>query len=234
MLVSNFNPEILNPKLDTTDQQMDTSVIKFGPDGLVPAIAQDAESSDVLMLAYMNREALELTLSTGRAHYWSRSRKKLWLKGETSGNFQEVDAVHYDCDADTLLLTVRPAGPACHTGEPNCFFRALKAGEKGGIVKRLFEVLKSRKGADPKASYVASLYAKGPEAIIAKITEESGELAQAARNEGTNEVIHESADLLFHTLVLLAERGIEVEALLAELARRFGTSGHDEKRGRKG
>ncbi len=220
---------------------MDTSVIKFGPDGLAPAIAQDASSLDVLMLAYMNAEALDLTLSTGRAHYWSRSRRKLWLKGETSGNFQEVDAVHYDCDADAILLTVRPAGPACHTGESNCFYRALKAGKKAGaksgggtdILTGLFEVLKSRKGADPKESYVASLYAKGLGAILGKIEEESGELAEAARDEGASEVIHETADLLFHTLVLLAEKEIGIEEVLGELKGRFGTSGHDEKRGRK-
>ena len=215
---------------------MDTSVIKFGPDGLVPAIAQDADTSDVLMLAYMNAEAVEKTLSTGKAHYWSRSKQKLWLKGETSGNFQEVRAVHYDCDADTILVTVKPTGPACHTGEANCFYRALKDGAKGAkgpsVLKELFEVLKSRKGADPGESYVASLYAKGVKAIIGKIEEESGELAEAASEKGRKEVIHESADLLFHTLVLLAEKGIELNELTGELEKRFGTSGHDEKRSR--
>ena len=216
---------------------MDTSVIKFGPDGLVPAIAQDVRSSDVLMLAYMNREALDKTLSSGRAHYWSRSRGKLWCKGETSGNFQEVLAVHYDCDADTILLTVRPAGPACHTGEDNCFYRALKGGAKraGGtdILGELFGVLKSRKGADPKESYVASLYDKGLGAITEKIEEEAGELKEAAEAEGPKEIIHETADLWFHTLVLLAQKGIGVESVLGELERRFGTSGHDEKRSRE-
>ena len=217
---------------------MDTSIIKFGPDGLVPAIAQDAETLDVLMLAYMNREALDKTLSSGRAHYWSRSRGKLWCKGETSGNFQEVLAVHYDCDADTLLLTVRPAGPACHTGENNCFYRTLKGSAKRaggpGVLKELYEVLKSRRGADPKESYVASLYAKGLEAIIAKIEEESGELAKAAEAEGPKELVHETADLWFHTLVLLAQKGIGIESVFDELERRFGTSGHDEKRSREG
>jgi phosphoribosyl-ATP pyrophosphohydrolase/phosphoribosyl-AMP cyclohydrolase len=216
---------------------MDTSIIKFGPDGLVPAIAQDADSLEVLMLAYMNAEALEKTLSSGRAHYWSRSRKKLWCKGETSGNFQEVLSVRYDCDADTILLTVRPAGPACHTGEKNCFYRALKGGTAGvggaAILTELFKVLKSRKGADPKGSYVASLYAKGLGAITGKIEEESGELIRAAEAEGPKELVHETADLWFHTLVLLAEKGIGIEEIFGELEGRFGTSGHDEKRSRE-
>ncbi len=217
---------------------MDTSIIKFGPDGLVPAIAQDSETLEVLMLAYMNRAALEKTLSSGRAHYWSRSRKTLWCKGETSGNFQEVRGVHYDCDADTLLLTVKPAGPACHTGENNCFYRALKEGAKRtggpGVLKDLYEVLKSRKGGDPKESYVASLYDKGLGAIIAKIEEESAELKAAAEAEGPKELIHEAADLWFHTLVLLAHKGARIEEVFGELERRFGTSGHDEKRSREG
>lgn len=220
---------------------MDTSKIKFGPDGLVPAIAQDINTSEVLMLAYMNSEALEKTLSTGRAHYWSRSREKLWLKGETSGNFQEVRAVHYDCDADTILLSVVPAGPACHTGEVSCFFRALKEGAKTGagavgpgVLKELYNVLKARKGADPGESYVASLYGKGLSAILGKVEEESTELREAASSKGLDDIVHETADLWFHTLVLLAYKGVEIEEVWAEFEERFGTSGHDEKASRDG
>jgi phosphoribosyl-ATP pyrophosphohydrolase/phosphoribosyl-AMP cyclohydrolase len=217
---------------------MDISKIKFDSNGLVPAIAQDINTSEVLMMAYMNREALEKTVSTGRAHYWSRSREKLWLKGETSGNFQDVLAVHYDCDADTILLTVDPAGPACHTGEVSCFFRALKEGAKTGgqadILKELYNVLKARKDADPDKSYVASLYEKGLGKILEKVEEESGELREAASSKGVKEIVHETADLWFHTLVLLAYKGVGVEEVLGELARRFGTSGHVEKASRDG
>ncbi len=231
---------------------MDISEIKFDSNGLVPAIAQDINTSEVLMLAYMNSEALEKTLSTGRAHYWSRSREKLWLKGETSGNFQDVLAIHYDCDADTLLLTVAPAGPACHTGEVSCFFRALKDGAKTrgqrhsvpgrgaaeppgpGILKELYNVLKARKGADPDKSYVASLYGKGLDKILEKVKEESGELREAARTKGLEDLVHETADLWFHTLVLLAYKGVVIEEVWAEFEERFGTSGHVEKASRDG
>jgi phosphoribosyl-ATP pyrophosphohydrolase/phosphoribosyl-AMP cyclohydrolase len=220
---------------------MDISEIKFGPDGLVPAIAQDINTSEVLMLAYMNMEALEKTLSTGRAHYWSRSREQLWLKGETSGNFQDVSAIHYDCDADTILLTVAPAGPACHTGEVSCFFRALKEGAKTrgpaegpGILKELYNILKARKGADPDKSYVASLYGKGLPGILEKVKEESGELQEAASSKGLEDLVHETADLWFHTLVLLAYKGVEIEEVWAEFEKRFGTSGHVERASRDG
>ncbi len=218
---------------------MDISKIKFDSNGLVPAIAQDINTSEVLMMAYMNSEALEKTLSTGRAHYWSRSREKLWLKGETSGNFQDVLAIHYDCDADTILLTVEPAGPACHTGEISCFFRALKDGAKTrgpapGILEELFNVLKARKEADPDKSYVAALYNKGLAKILEKVEEESGELQEAASSKGRKELVHETADLWFHTLVLLAYKGVEIEEVWAEFEERFGTSGHAEKASRDG
>src|SRR3989337_2414930 len=136
--------------------------IKFSPDGLIPAIAQDSVSGEVLMLAYMNKESLDKTLSTGRAHYFSRTRDKLWLKGETSGNFQEVTEILYDCDADALLLKVRQTGNACHTGERTCFFRRLDSGGRetkdASVIAGLFRVIKERKKADIEESYVASLF----------------------------------------------------------------------------
>jgi len=228
--------------------RVDISRVKFDPAGLVPAIAQDRATGDVLMLAYMNRESIEKTLECGRACFYSRSRKKLWLKGETSGNFLYVRAIRYDCDGDTLLLSVDPAGPACHTGERSCFYRELSIPESEGthleaegthleadgssILTGLQKVLEERKSASPESSYVASLYAGGAEAILAKVAEEAGEFIEAARSEPDKETIHEAADLLFHTMVMLCKRDIKIEQVLGELARRFGTSGIEEKRSR--
>jgi len=223
--------------------KLDLEEIRFDASGLAPAVAQDAATLQVLMLAYMNREALEKTLFTGRAHYWSRSRGELWLKGETSGNFQQVRSVHYDCDADALLLVVDPMGPACHTGQRTCFYRPVDgradrgeapAGER--VLPALFDIIKSRKGAGAEKSYVASLYARGLGRITEKVTEESGELVEAALEKGRGEITHELADLWFHTMVLLAERGVELDDVFAEFRRRFGVSGHEEKaaRGEKG
>ena len=208
--------------------------INFGECGLIPAIAQDINTSEVLMMAYMNREALEKTVWSGRAHYWSRSRQRLWLKGETSGNFQEVKSIYYDCDADALLLMVDPLGPACHTGEKTCFYRVLYGSEerppKGpGVLKDLYGVLKERKEESPEKSYVASLYSKGIEKIIEKVGEESGEFIGAAREGDGKKIVHELADLWFHTMVLLSYKGIELEELFGEFSRRFGTSGIEEK-----
>jgi len=219
----------------------DFTQIKFDSKGLVPAIAQDASTGEVLMLAYMNSESLAKTVATGRAHFFSRSRNTLWLKGETSGNFLEVRSVRYDCDGDTVLLIVDPRGPACHTGERSCFYRSLKedanpAPAGPGVIKLLYDIIKERKNSAPDKSYVASLYAKGLPKILAKIEEESGEFIEAAREKGKDEVLYEFCDLLFHSLVLLSNEGLEIEAVFAELARRFGVSGITEKesRGKKG
>lgn len=221
---------------------LDLSYIRFDDKGLVPAVAQDCNTFEVLMLAYMNREALEKTLDSRKAHYWSRGRGSLWLKGETSGNFQEVKSIHYDCDADTLLLMVEPKGPACHTGERTCFFRRLD--EWGGPppprpegeITKLFQTIKGRKSAPADRSYVASLYSKGRGKILEKIAEESGELIEAAGAKTRNEVLYEFCDLFFHSLVLLADEGIEIEEVYSELRRRAGVSGIEEKasRGRPG
>lgn len=223
---------------------MDTSNIKFDEKGLVPAVAQEAATGEVLMVAYMNQEALDKTLATGRAHYFSRSRGKLWQKGETSGNFQDVKAVYYDCDSDTVLLKVEQTGPACHTGERTCFFRRLDSGAKEGaappaspegpgILTELYCVIRARKGALPEKSYVASLYEKGLGKILDKVTEESRELVEAAGGDKKEEVVSELCDLWFHTLVLLGEKDIDIKEVFAELQRRFGTSGIEEKESRK-
>ncbi len=215
--------------------------IKFDSAGLIPAIAQDRVTGDVLMLAYMNRESLEKTLEGGRACFYSRSRQSLWLKGETSGNFLLVRAIDYDCDGDTLLLTVDPAGPACHTGARSCFYRQLSPSAPEGkaktprvdsILEGLQKVLVDRKSASPESSYVASLYAGGADAILAKVAEEAGEFMEAAKDGTDKETVHEAADLLFHTMVMLCRRDIKIEQVLGELARRFGTSGIEEKRSR--
>lgn len=217
----------------------DLSAIKFNSKGLVPAVAQDDKTGRVLMVAYMNMEALEKTLSTGKAHYYSRSRKSLWLKGETSGNVQHVKSVWYDCDGDTILLQVDAAGPSCHTGEITCFYRRLDGGaaaktkiSRDDVIPELFKVLKGRKTARPDKSYVASLYAKGRPKILEKIAEESAELIEAASQKGRDEVLYEFCDLLFHSMVLLANEGIEMDEALDELSRRFGLSGIAEKESR--
>ncbi|MEE8575189.1 MAG: bifunctional phosphoribosyl-AMP cyclohydrolase/phosphoribosyl-ATP diphosphatase HisIE [Thermodesulfobacteriota bacterium] len=218
---------------------MDISRIKFDEKGLVPAIAQEAATGEVLMLAYMNAAALSKTLSTGRVHYYSRSRSALWLKGETSGNFQEVVSLYYDCDMDTILVKVRQTGVACHTGARSCFFtridgegvEPLSVGPR--VLSELYEVLTERKTADPEDSYVASLYKKGQSAILGKVTEEAGEFVEAAEGGVESEIVHELADLWFHSLILLSNEEIDASKLYAELERRFGTSGHEEKAARE-
>ncbi|MBI5049199.1 MAG: bifunctional phosphoribosyl-AMP cyclohydrolase/phosphoribosyl-ATP diphosphatase HisIE [Deltaproteobacteria bacterium] len=225
---------------------VDINTIKFDEKGLVPAIAQDYVTGDVLMMAYMNREALEKTLSTGRAHYFSRSRNKLWLKGETSGNVQEVKAIYYDCDEDTMLLKIKQTSVACHTGERSCFFRRLdEGGQETGdkrqglanlnILPEIFETIKQRKNTSPEKSYVASLYAKGLDKILEKVKEESFELIDAAKSGKRDEIVHEMTDLWFHTIVLLGQKDIPLQDILNELKRRTGVSGIEEKaaRGKK-
>ncbi len=220
--------------------------IKFDDKGLVPAIAQDYVTNDVLMLAYMNEEALKKTLTTGKVHYYSRSRKLLWLKGETSGHFQYVKSIFYDCDADAILVKVEQIGVACHTGHRSCFFSEFVDGnvidiekqpktvpQDSKILDAVYNIILQRKYNPPEKSYVHSLLKKGVEAINEKIMEEAGEVAEAGRDKQDKDVIYESADLIFHLLVLLGYRGLETEDVYKELARRFGVSGIDEKASRK-
>ena len=191
--------------------------------GLLPAVSQDQKNGDVLMLAFMNRDALMKTLTTGYAHYWSRSRKKLWKKGEESGHFQQVRAVYVDCDRDSLLLMVDQIGHCCHVGKPTCFYDR-EAGEPMGASSRVlddvFRVVKDRIENPQPDSYVASLVAKGEDRILRKIGEESTELMLAAKSEGPERVASEAADLVFHTLVLLAKKGVELEDVYKELQSR--------------
>lgn len=219
---------------------MDINSIKFDDRGLIPAIAQEEATGEVLMLAYMNKESLEKTLATGKAYYYSRSRKKLWLKGETSGNLQEVHSISYDCDCDTLLLKIHQTGVACHTGERSCFYRTMEGlGKEASkpvgaeVITALYKVLLERKGAaGNEKSYVASLYAKGTDKIAEKIAEESAELIEAAREKDNKEIVYELCDLWFHTLVMLGHKDIDISEVFTELARRFGTSGIEEKASR--
>ena len=204
--------------------------------GLVPCIVQDATSDVVLMLAWMNAESLRLTRETGTVHFWSRSRQALWKKGETSGNTLAVVEIRLDCDLDAVLVRAHPAGPTCHTGATSCFFHrdagdddALDDGPALPILLRLARVIDARRDSTAEKSYTRSLLDAGMPKILAKIAEEHGELAAELPAGDDAKVIHETADLLFHVMVGLAARRIPIEAILGELARRFGTSGHVEK-----
>jgi len=212
---------------------------------LVPAIAQDYRSGEVLMLAYMNREALQKSLETGKAHYFSRSKQRIWMKGETSGNVQLIKEIFVDCDNDTLLLKIEQVGGvACHTGRPSCFFTKLdtsevvadadeKALENYSIVDKLYHIVLERKSADPKTSYVASLLHKGENTILKKVVEEAGEFCFAVKDNNRSEIVYEAADLAFHVLVALGSKNIDPDQIKQELRRRFGLSGIEEKKMRK-
>ncbi len=209
--------------------------------GLVPCVVQDAEAGTVLMVAWMNAEALRLTRETNVVHFWSRSRGALWKKGETSGNTLALVELRLDCDGDTILARVRPAGPACHTGATTCFFLkdddsqddGVPTGDGAAIIVRLARILDARRDAsDGAKSYTRSLLDAGMPKILAKIAEESGELAAELPAGDDAKVVHETADLLFHVMVALTARRIPIEQVLGELARRFGTSGHVEKASR--
>ena len=204
--------------------------------GLVPCIVQDATTDAVLMLAWMNAEALRLTRETRAVHFWSRSRKALWRKGETSGHTLTAVEIRLDCDLDVVLVRARPAGPTCHTGATSCFFHrdadgddALDDGSPPPILHRLEQVIAARRASTAEKSYTKALLEAGMPKILAKIAEEHGELAAELPAGDDAKVVHETADLLFHVMVGLAARGIPLEAVLAELTRRFGTSGHVEK-----
>lgn len=207
--------------------------------GLVPAVAVDATTGQVLMLAWMDAEALAETRATGLAHFHSRSRGKLWKKGETSGHTLAVREVRVDCDADAVLLVVDPAGPACHTGKTSCFYRDADGVEDDGphgaaaaVLDRVARVIEARRASTADRSYTRSLLDAGMPRILAKIAEEHGELAAELPDGPPAAIVHETADLVFHVLVGLAARGVPTAAVWAELERRFGVSGHDEKRSR--
>jgi phosphoribosyl-ATP pyrophosphohydrolase/phosphoribosyl-AMP cyclohydrolase len=206
--------------------------VRFDRNGLVPVVAQDVATGDVLTLAYANREAVELTLASGEAHYYSRSRSELWRKGATSGNTQRVVEVRLDCDGDALLYVVEPRGPACHTGEKSCFFTSLAgegvgarmAGEQevtfGAMVERLAGTIAQRHREMPEGSYTVSLIEGGPQRLAQKVGEEAVEVVVAALSD--DRLPEEAADLVYHLLVLLEERGVGTEQVARVLSDRHG------------
>jgi phosphoribosyl-ATP pyrophosphohydrolase/phosphoribosyl-AMP cyclohydrolase len=202
--------------------------LRFDGQGLIPAVVQEADTGEVLMVAWMDRAAVEKTLSSGVAHFWSRSRQAPWMKGETSGHVQHVQSVFADCDSDTLLVQVHQEGVACHTGQRTCFFAPLTGGAgvgprpaPSGMLERLERTIEDRKANRPVGSYVAGLLAAGEADVCRKIGEEAIEVITAALGgEGDRRVTEEVADLWFHTLVLLGARGIQLRGVLKELARR--------------
>lgn len=183
--------------------------------GLVPAIVQNSLDGRVLMLGYMNEEALQKTKELGLVTFWSRSKERLWTKGETSGNTLAVDSLKADCDQDTILIQATPQGPTCHTGTASCF-----EVEGAGFLSELSRLISKRKLEMPEGSYTTSLFEKGLPEITAKIEEEAEEVCRAAKSEGKQRVIEEASDLLYHTLVLLAQQEVELEEVLKELKSR--------------
>jgi phosphoribosyl-ATP pyrophosphohydrolase/phosphoribosyl-AMP cyclohydrolase len=231
--------------------------IKFDQNGLVPVITQDYRTDEVLMLAYMNSESLKKTIETGKAHYFSRSRQKLWLKGETSGNYQRVRSISIDCDGDALLLKVEQTGVACHTGHYTCFFRKAGIEENAGayassrdrltsedagaaagagaelhdqkpgyepaepeIMNEVFDIIKDRKTHPKEGSYTNYLLEKGIDKILKKVGEEASEVIIAAKNGCADEIAGETADLIYHLMVMLADRGMDIKDVFNQLKKR--------------
>lgn len=210
--------------------------LKFNGQGLIPAIVQDVNSGQVLMMAYMNQEALDKTVASGQTWFYSRSRQCLWKKGETSGNIQAVQEIRYDCDQDTLLVLVEQTGAACHTGHYSCFYRTLDGQEKEpalfdaaqvyqgkegpAILLELMEVIRQRQKDRPEGSYTTYLFNEGIDKILKKVGEESAEVIIAAKNPDNSELIYEASDLIYHLLVLLVEKGIDITEIFTELRSR--------------
>lgn len=209
-----------------TEIQLDfIDSLKFDEKGLIPAVIQEWDSGQVLMLAYMNRDSLEKTLATGRTCFFSRRRQQLWTKGETSGNYQEVVSISYDCDADALLIQVVQQGNACHTGTHSCFSNkaAEGLGEKAaakGIVEELYKVIQGRQKERPEGSYTTYLFNEGQDKILKKVGEEATEVIIGSKNNSRQEIRYEMADLMYHCLVLLVYHGMKPEEILGELAGR--------------
>jgi len=211
---------------------------------LLPVIVQDVDNNEVLMMAYMNKEALTLSLETKVAHYFSRSKQRIWKKGESSGHTQTIHSFNIDCDNDTLLIKVTQEGVACHTGRRSCFFTELESGEANsevevdttaayGVIDTLYHTIQERKSADPKTSWTAKLISKGENTILKKVVEEAGEFSFAYKDDDEHEMIYEAADLTYHMLVALAVKNISPDRIKQELARRFDMSGITEKDSRK-
>ncbi len=214
-------------------------------EGLLPVIVQEESTNEVLMMAYMNKEALKLTIKTKKAHYFSRTKQRIWQKGESSGNHQIVKDIYIDCDNDTILLKVEQVGKvACHTGRKSCFFTKLESDEivsepieeavqNYSVLDKLYHELMDRKNADPKKSYTASLLQKGENSYLKKIVEEAGEYCFAIKDNDKKEIVYEAADLVYHCLIPLVDKNIHPDQIKEELKRRFGMSGIEEKNSRK-
>ncbi len=222
---------------------MNIDTVDWAKSELLPVIVQDSTTLEVLMMAYMNRESLELSLSTKVAHYFSRSKQRLWKKGESSGHLQHIERFLLDCDNDTLLIMVRQEGVACHTGRQSCFFTDIESGETisepqidtvatYGIIDDLYHTILERKNSDPNTSWTAKLLSKGDNAILKKVVEEAGEFAFAVKDDNEDEIIYECADLVYHVLVALGHKNISPDRIKQELARRVGVSGIAEKNSR--
>ena len=195
--------------------------------GMIPAIIQDADNNRVLMLGYMNREALQHTLESGRVSFHSRSRKTLWVKGETSGNYLNYVSAEVDCDGDTLLIKARPEGPVCHKGTETCFND--KKGLSLEVLNLLTELIKERNLNRPKGSYTSELFEKGPYGIAQKVGEEGVELSLARIKEDKSEILNEAADLMFHMMVLLESCDLSIEDVCDVLTKRFRTTNQKKK-----
>jgi phosphoribosyl-ATP pyrophosphohydrolase/phosphoribosyl-AMP cyclohydrolase len=200
--------------------------LKFNQDGLIPVITQNYYTGKILMQAYANKEAIEETLKSGYATYFSRSRNALWRKGETSGNYQKIMDIKVDCDEDSIIYLVVEEGPACHTGEESCFYRNLNL-EKDSkpvpfeILHKLYEKIQERKETMPEGSYVASLFKKGSDKIIQKVGEEAVEAIIALKNKNKDEIVYETSDLLFHLLIALVDAGVKLSDIEEELLKRY-------------
>lgn len=209
--------------------------LKFNEQGLLPAVIQDWLDGTVLMLGYMNQEAVSRTLATKSVHFWSRSRQKLWEKGETSGHKLLVKELFVDCDRDTILVKAQPTGPTCHTGERACFFSrfnegGLDAAERsldghGGILDSVLRIVAARKASPQPGSYTTKLFEAGHDKILKKVAEEAGEVLIAAKGGKREEIVYEVADLLFHTLMVLGYHDVSLHEVYQELGRRYGKSG---------
>jgi phosphoribosyl-ATP pyrophosphohydrolase/phosphoribosyl-AMP cyclohydrolase len=208
---------------------------KFDEQGLLPAVIQDWLDGTVLMLGYMNQEAISMTLSKKSVHFWSRSRNKLWEKGETSGNKLLVKELFVDCDYDTILVKAEPIGPTCHTGERACFFSKFDergAGDAkkpveayGGVLEGVLRTIRDRRVNPQSGSYTTKLFEGGQDKILKKVAEEAGEVIIAAKGGKKDEIVYEVADLFFHTLMVLGYHDIKLQDIYQELGRRFGKSG---------
>lgn len=212
------------------------TAVQFDEQGLLPCVVQDWLDGTVLMVGFMNQDAWEVTQRSQRVHFWSRSRKRLWKKGETSGHELLLKEIFLDCDRDTVLVKAQPIGPTCHTGNRSCFFTPIPStpGQEmlipagtawGGIIQRLYEMVDHRKNNPKPDSYVSTLMEEGVDRILKKVVEEAGEVLLAGKNADRDEIIYEMADLWFHSLLLLGYFSIPPDAIYQELGKRFGKSG---------